>query len=94
MIKKFYKLSKEKLFPVCRSLTGDGNRQTLNLIKKQFPKLKIISFNSGSNVFDWKIPSEWKVKKAYVQDKYGENIIDFKNNNLHLVGTLFLLKKL
>ena len=93
MIKKFYKLSKEKLFPVCRSLTGDGNRQTLNLIKKQFPKLKIISFNSGSNVFDWKIPSEWKVKKAYVQDKYGKNIIDFKNNNLHLVGYSIPFKK-
>ena len=91
MIKKFYKLSKEKLFPVCRSLTGDGNRQTLNLIKKQFPKLKIISFNSGSNVFDWKIPSEWKVKKAYVQDKM-KILLILKIIIYILLATLFLLK--
>ena len=82
----FYNLGKKKLFPLCRSLTGKGNEITLSIIKKTLGKLKIIKFHSGKKVFDWKIPEEWNVSDAYVVDKFKKKIIDFKKNNLHLVG--------
>ena len=84
-IDKVYNLG-IKLFPICRSITGEGVRETLFLIKKYIPKLKIFEVPSGTKVFDWKIPSEWNVKNAYVLDKFGKKIIDFKKNNLHLVS--------
>ena len=84
-INKIYNLGK-KLFPICRSITGDGVRETLNMLKKYLPKLKIHNITSGTKVFDWKIPNEWNVKDAYVLDRFGKKIIDFKKNNLHLVG--------
>ena len=82
----FYNLGKKKLFPLCRSLTGKGNELTLSIIKKTLGRLKIIKFRSGKKVFDWKIPEEWNVSDAYVLDKFKKKIIDFKKNNLHLVG--------
>ncbi len=85
-MKKYYNLGKKKLFPICRSLTGNGVRQTLKIIKKEFPKLKIRKIKSGTKVFDWRIPPEWNIKDAYVKDKFNQKIIDFKNNNLHLMG--------
>ena len=85
-MKKYYDLAKKILFPICRSLTGSGVKKTLIIIKKQFPKLKIKKIRSGTKVFDWKVPPEWNVKNAYVLDPLGNKIIDFKKNNLHLVG--------
>jgi aminopeptidase-like protein len=85
-IKKYYNIAKTKLFPITRSLTGNGVKKTLNIIQKKFPKLKIKKFKSGTKVFDWNIPEEWNVTDAYVIDKYNNRIIDFKKNNLHLVG--------
>ncbi len=85
-IKKYYNIAKIKLFPLTRSLTGEGVRKTLNIIKKEFPKLKIKKIKSRSKVFDWKIPDEWNVTNAYVIDKHNNKIIDFKKNNLHLVS--------
>lgn len=85
-IKKYFLIGKKKLFNINRSLTGQGNLRTLNLIKKEFSGFKIKNFKSNSNAFDWKIPSEWNVKNAYVVDKYNKKIIDFKKNFLHLVG--------
>ena len=82
----FYNLAKKKLFPINRSITGSGINETLKIIKKEFPKLKIHSVKSGTQVFDWKIPPEWNIKSAYVIDKFGKKIIDFKENNLHVVG--------
>ncbi|MDL2211438.1 DUF4910 domain-containing protein [Erysipelotrichaceae bacterium OttesenSCG-928-M19] len=76
----------KKLFPINRSLTGDGVRETLQEIKKLLPTLKIQEVASGSNVFDWTIPKEWKIREAYIADMTGNKIIDFKNNNLHVVG--------
>ncbi len=90
--KKNFKKSKlwktiELLFPINRSLTGKGNRKTLSIIKKTLlPKLKIKKIKSGSEVYDWKIPFEWIVKDAYIKNKFGEKIIDFKENNLHLLN--------
>ena len=82
----FYNLGKKKLFPICRSLTGKGNEITLSIIKETLGKLKIIKFRSGKKIYDWTIPKEWNVKDAYVLDKFNKKIIDFKKNNLHLVG--------
>ena len=92
-IKKYYNIAKTKLFPITRSLTGDGVKKTLNIIQKEFPKLKIKKFKSGTKVFDWNIPEEWNVTDAYVIDKYNNRIIDFKKNNLHLVGYSIPIKK-
>ena len=85
-MKKYYSLAKNILFPICRSLTGSGVKKTLTIIKKEFPKLKIEKIKSGSKVFDWKVPPEWNIKNAHVLDSHGNKIIDFKNNNLHLVS--------
>jgi len=83
--KEYFNLGK-KLFPICRSITGNGVRQTLKILKKKLPNLKIFEIRSGTKVFDWRVPPEWNVKNAYVKDKHGNKIIDFKKNNLHLVN--------
>ena len=79
-VKKFYNLGKNKLFPICRSITGNGVRKTLKIIKKNFPKLKIYEVPSGTKIFDWKVPPEWNISDAYVIDKNNVKIIDFKKN--------------
>jgi len=90
---KYYNIAKTKLFPITRSLTGNGVKKTLKIIQKELPKLKIKKFKSGTKVFDWNIPEEWNVTDAYVIDKYNNRIIDFKKNNLHLVGYSIPIKK-
>ena len=85
-IKAYYKLGKDILYPICRSITGKGIRKTLSLIKEEIPELKIKKIKSKSRVFDWRIPKEWNIHDAYVLDKNNIKIIDFKINNLHLVG--------
>lgn len=92
-INKYYNIAKTKLFPITRSLTGNGVKKTLNIIQKEFPKLRIKKIKSGTKVFDWNIPEEWNVTDAYVIDKYNNRIIDFKKNNLHLVGYSIPIKK-
>jgi len=76
----------EHLFPICRSLTGPGVRETLTYLKKLIPELKIESVPSGYKAFDWTVPKEWSVLAAYIEDDKGNVVVDFKNNNLHLVG--------
>ena len=85
-VKKYYNLGKNILFPICRSITGKGTLKTLKLIKKEFKDLKIKKIKSGEKVFDWVIPPEWNIKEAYILDKNGVKIVDFKNNNLHIIG--------
>ena len=85
-IKKFYNLGKYILYPICRSITGKGIKKTLKIIKNEFPKLKIRKISSCTKVFDWRIPPEWNIKEAFIIDKYKKKIIDFKNNNLHIVN--------
>ena len=80
-----YKFAK-KIFPINRSLTGDGNRLTLKLIKKIIPNLKIKEIPSKTRVYDWTIPEEWNVNDAYIINPNGKKICSFKQNNLHLVG--------
>tara|TARA_X000000950_G_scaffold278491_1_gene369523 strand:+ start:18932 stop:20233 length:1302 start_codon:yes stop_codon:yes gene_type:complete len=85
-IKKNYIFAKNDLFSICRSITGNGIKKTLFLIKKKFPKLKIKKIKSDKKIFDWKVPPEWNVIDAFIIDEYGSKIVDFKINNLHLVS--------
>lgn len=79
------KLIKE-LFPINRSILGPGISESLNILKKYNNKIIIKKINSGTKVFDWIVPNEWICKKAYIEDENGKKILDFKDNNLHLVG--------
>ena len=76
----------EDLFPINRSITGQGVRDSLNYFKKIIPELNILSFPSGFKAFDWEVPQEWNIKDAYIKDSDGKKVIDFKVNNLHVVG--------
>ena len=87
-----YKLLKE-LFPINRSITGEGVRQTLKIIKREIPQLKLFKIESGTRCFDWTIPQEWNVNEAYILDPKGKKILDFKKNNLHLMGYSIPVKK-
>ncbi len=75
-----------KLWPLNRSITGEGARETLKIISDILPKLKIYSVPSHTKVFDWVVPKEWAVKSAYIITPNGKKICDFSKNNLHLVG--------
>lgn len=82
---RMYQLAAE-LFPLCRSITGKGIRETLYRLQEEIPQIKLFEVNSGTKVFDWTIPNEWKIEEAYIEAPDGERIVDFKNNNLHVVG--------
>jgi aminopeptidase-like protein len=75
-----------ELFPICRSLTGDGVRQTLKVIQRELPQLAIHEVKSGTKAFDWKVPQEWNITNGFIFDPEGKKIVDFKDNNLHVVG--------
>ena len=79
-----YELMK-RLFPICRSITGNGVRQTLDIIAQSIP-VKKFEVSTGTRVFDWEVPREWNIKDAYILDDCGKKIVDFKENNLHAVG--------
>lgn len=75
-----------RLWPINRSITGDGVRETLSAIKNELPSLAIFEVPSGTQAFDWTVPKEWRVRDAYIISPGGEKLCDFKKNNLHLVG--------
>ena len=76
----------ERLFPIGRSLTGEGVRQSLGMIKELVPELEIREIPSGTQVFDWTIPQEWEIRHAYIEDEAGNRIVDYEANNLHVIG--------
>jgi aminopeptidase-like protein len=73
------------LYPICRSITGDGVRETLRRLQRVTP-LTVHEVPSGTEVFDWTVPREWNVRDAYVKNSRGERVIDFRRSNLHLVN--------
>lgn len=76
----------ETLWPICRSITGNGVRETLKILQHHLPDLKILEIPTGTKCFDWEVPKEWNIEDAYVLDPSGNKIIDFKKSNLHLVN--------
>lgn len=75
-----------RLFPICRSITGTGLRQTLDILAETVPNMRRIEVPSGTQVFDWTIPMEWSIRDAYLADEDGRRIIDFNASNVHVVG--------
>ena len=73
------------LYPICRSITGNGFRETLNIIKRYIP-LEIHEVPSGTPVFDWTVPKEWNIRDAYIKNSRGQKVVDFKKSNLHVVN--------
>jgi aminopeptidase-like protein len=74
------------LFPICRSLTGPGVRQTLSYFKQLMPSLDINSVPTGTRAFDWEVPKEWRIRSARLTGPRDEIIVDFADHNLHVVG--------
>ncbi|MCJ8320018.1 MAG: DUF4910 domain-containing protein [Colwellia sp.] len=74
-----------KLWPICRSITGNGVRKSLDILSELLP-LRQIEYPSGLECFDWTIPNEWNIKNAWVKDSSGNKVIDFNENNLHVVS--------
>ena len=87
---KIYNFAKQ-IFPYCRSITGEGVRKTIADIKSYIEDgtnvvLDVHDILSGTQVFDWVVPKEWKIREAYIEDEYGKHIVDMEVNNLHVVG--------
>lgn len=81
---EMYKLMTE-LYPLCRSITGNGLRETLYTVRNHIP-LEVHEIRTGTPAFDWTVPREWNIKEAYINNSKGERILDFKNSNLHVVS--------
>lgn len=75
----------ERMYPICRSITGDGVRDTLKIVGEHVD-LAIHEVPSGTKVLDWTVPPEWNIRDAYVANEAGERVIDFRASNLHVVG--------
>ena len=74
-----------ELYPICRSITGDGFRQSLDILSRQI-SLERHEVATGTQVFDWTVPKEWNIKDAYIQDEGGRRVVDFRASNLHVLN--------
>src|SRR6476469_6518283 len=74
-----------EIYPICRSITGNGVRQTLDILGQYAP---IVQHHvaSGTPVFDWTVPREWNIRDAYIKNAAGERVVDFRQSNLHVVS--------
>ena len=75
-----------ELYPICRSITGSGLRQTLRLVQQQLSGLELHEIPTGTRMFDWTVPKEWNIRDAYIKDAAGNRIVDFQTSNLHVVA--------
>jgi aminopeptidase-like protein len=82
---ELYKLVAE-LYPICRSITGDGVRRTLEIVGREVGGLEVSEVPTGTQVLDWTVPREWNVRDAWVADAAGQRVVDFQASNLHLLG--------
>lgn len=76
----------ERMFPICRSITGNGFRDSLAIIREEIPEIKVFEVPSGTQVFDWTVPKEWNCKGGGIYRMNGEKVVDFKDTNLHIMG--------
>src|SRR4051794_36565235 len=74
-----------ELYPICRSITGGGLRQTLDVIGRHIP-LQRFEVATGTEVFDWTVPREWNIRDAYIKDRSGRRVVDFSACNLHVLN--------
>ena len=75
----------EELYPICRSITGDGVRETLRRVSRHIP-LDITEVPSGTPALDWTVPNEWNIRDAYIKDASGRRVVDFQRSNLHVLS--------
>lgn len=76
----------DRLFPICRSITGDGVRETLRVLQSICPAMTLHEVPTGTQVFDWTVPKEWNIRDAWIKNSKGEKILDFAKSNLHVMG--------
>ncbi|SVB71976.1 uncharacterized protein METZ01_LOCUS224830, partial [marine metagenome] len=74
-----------RLFPICRSITGEGNRQTLQILSEIAPIIQH-EVPSGKQVYDWMIPDEWNIRDAWIATAGGRHLVDFQENNVHIMS--------
>jgi aminopeptidase-like protein len=82
----------QRLYPICRSITGNGVRETLKILREYIP-LTVHEVPSGTPVFDWTIPKEWNIRDAYIKNSNGEKVVDFQKCNLHVLNYSLPIKK-
>ena len=83
--KDMYRLA-ERLFPICRSLTGNGFRESLRILMKGLENFHTYEIPTGTQVFDWTVPKEWNIRGGYIETLDGKRVIDFADTNLHVMG--------
>jgi aminopeptidase-like protein len=88
---QIYELIRE-LYPICRSITGDGVRRSLEILKAHIP-IEIHEIATGTPVFDWVVPKEWNIKDAYIENSTGDRVVDFQKCNLHVLNYSVPVKK-
>lgn len=81
---RMHKLA-QRLYPICRSITGNGVRETLQILQEEIP-LKVFEVASGTPVFDWTVPKEWNIREAWIKNEAGEKVVDFADHSLHILN--------
>jgi len=76
----------QRLWPICRSITGNGVRQTIEILREQLPEMQVYEVPTGTQCFDWDVPKEWNIRDAYIVDPLGRKVLDFADTNLHVVS--------